>query len=233
MNNNRVIYYDILNVFAILGVIMLHSSQGIREFEGVITPHFLISAAVHSFAIWSVCIFYMLSGCTIIGRIWPGKNQNELYIFFHKIARKTLFPFIVWSLIYWLLYSRTTIVPEFLTLLLNGHFTIYMWFFIPLFGIYLSLPFMEGAIISAKEKELRYFLIVCFLFAILLPYFFSVLNIKVPNLFPIATDFLYLPILGYYLKEYEIKKKFLQYIYLSGFFRGGGQSSSLAKYMEV
>lgn len=67
MKQNRILWVDLLNVFACMGVLLLHSTNSeIHHFSGYITFNWVLGLFTHSAFIWPVNIFFLLSGFTLI-----------------------------------------------------------------------------------------------------------------------------------------------------------------------
>lgn len=63
----RVLWIDILNVIACMGVLLLHCTNSeIHNFSGNVSFKWCIGIVTHSFFIWPVNVFFMLSGCTLL-----------------------------------------------------------------------------------------------------------------------------------------------------------------------
>lgn len=60
----RVLYYDILNIIATFGVVMLHNNGLAHVFSN--SPHWYQALGVEVLFYWPVPIFFMLSGATLI-----------------------------------------------------------------------------------------------------------------------------------------------------------------------
>lgn len=207
----RYIWIDILNIAAIVSVVMLHVSTAETDNPSLYNGHFVWSKFIHSFLIWPVDVFYMLTGCNLIGRIGGLYNKYAL-----NRIKKAVIPFFIWSLIYYFLRSRTQDPIEFLNLLLTGTFVVYMWFFIPLFAIYICLPFLEKIIINSEWRLIECFIIISFLLNSCFPFFLERYGIHCPKLFPIGSGYLCFPIYGYYLNKYPLSLNKRKIIYIMG-----------------
>lgn len=62
--NKRVLWIDILNILACIGVVFLHCAMPC--FTGQITLHWLWTEFVHVAILWPVPVFFMISGCNLL-----------------------------------------------------------------------------------------------------------------------------------------------------------------------
>lgn len=75
MAKKRILWIDIANIFAILGVVYLHCNLAIHTYSGSPNFEFFWAAGAHSFILWPVNVFYMLTGYTLIGRMGGCKKD--------------------------------------------------------------------------------------------------------------------------------------------------------------
>ena len=90
---NHLDYIDVLNVLASFAVVMLHTNC---FWDGPSIGRAWISANfIESFFYWAVPIFFMISGVTLMD--YRQRMTTSEY-FVHRV-RKTLVPFVMWTLI--------------------------------------------------------------------------------------------------------------------------------------
>lgn len=65
-NNKRIVYYDILNVLAIIAVVALHCNGIVHNFSTNYKRAWMTSLIVECICYWAVPIFLMLSGATLM-----------------------------------------------------------------------------------------------------------------------------------------------------------------------
>lgn len=208
---NRIIWMDVLNIIACFCVIVLHvSNHAVHSFNGKISSVFLWGVTTHSFLLWPVPIFLMLSGCNTI--VYQGSYKE----FYKKRFKKIGIPFIAWSLIYAFLFRPSfPSWQDYIATFLNGHYNYHMWFFIPLFALYLSVPFLK-AMLDHLTRRLLYLLIVfAAVFNSILPYILGILHVNEMNyeLFPVMSNLLMYGVLGYLVvrKDFFIYHKKIVY----------------------
>ena len=90
--SERIFYFDVLRVMAILGIIFCHASI-IYVVKDMGTLNFYFSAFYDCLRDFSVPIFVMLSGALLIGK------RDSLTHFFKKRLSRILTPFIFWAII--------------------------------------------------------------------------------------------------------------------------------------
>ena len=94
----RVLWIDILNIFACFGVLIMHVSNGqVHNWDGEQNAVFWWGLLTHTFSYWPVPVFLMLSGVNILTNL-PDSVQWDA--FFKRRAKRTVIPFFIWSVIY-------------------------------------------------------------------------------------------------------------------------------------
>lgn len=93
MNAGRVIYFDILNVVAAFGVVAMHFNGLVHAYMP--TWDWVQALAVDCLYYWAVPVFFMLSGATLM----DYRDRYTTKEFLRRRARRTLVPFLAWSVI--------------------------------------------------------------------------------------------------------------------------------------
>lgn len=208
---NRFLWMDLLNITAILGVIMMHTNDAQNHYVGVLTPEYVWACAVHSFFMWPVAAFYMLTGCNLLN--YGGGNKHYI----SRRVKKVVIPFVAWSFFYWGIRCRDVTGIDFVNYFINGKFINIMWFFIPLFAIYMSIPFMRIMVINCSRKTTEIFLLLAFVFCSVCPFLSRLTPLEIDgNYFPMGSNFLWFAVLGYYLGNYEFTTKQRRIFYWLG-----------------
>ena len=163
----RIFYADVLRFFAIIAVIMLHCSSDYVEQYGEISPGtWWAGAAYNGISRLCIPIFVMLSGAFLLK---PAKmvTMKEL---FGKRLMKILVPLIFWSIIYIFWETPRTEegwdgfdIKETIQGFFQGPVVYHFWFLYMMVGIYLIYPVINAFIGIAKDIDLKYFLILCFI----------------------------------------------------------------------
>lgn len=77
--NNRVLWVDVLNIIACMGVLLLHCTNGqVHGFNGHVSFECVIGLLTHGVFLWSVNVFFMLTGLTLMRKSPLGKGKNVL-----------------------------------------------------------------------------------------------------------------------------------------------------------
>lgn len=70
MENKRLIWIDVLNIVACAGVLLLHCTNGqVHGFSGTPSADWYIGLTTHSFFLWPVDVFFMISGFTLVNHL--------------------------------------------------------------------------------------------------------------------------------------------------------------------
>ena len=164
---NNIEYISYLSVISAIAVIILHTNGVFWSFS---KARLWITANIIECAFYfAVPIFFMITGITLL----DYRDRYDTKTYFKKRITKTVIPFIVWSFIaiaYKLINKSISLNDLSLINIINGilstkYLSIY-WFFIPLFQIYLCIPFLS--IIDKKNRNNIYIYI----------YNFNVFNTK-------------------------------------------------------
>ncbi|WP_180128945.1 acyltransferase [Rhodoferax sp. BLA1] len=163
--NKRILWADACRVWAIFGVLLIHSSGEVFYSYGKIPIGYWLSAnLLDSLARVAVPLFVMISGSLLL-------NSPDIYsISLFNISRrvgKVLLPLVVWSMVYlWWVDSNTPakiIDPsEWLQKFLSQPVMYHLWFAYMIVGLYVLLPIFQ-VIFKACESShqfQRYFLAV-------------------------------------------------------------------------
>lgn len=139
------LYISVLNCVSCVAVVLLHTN-------GIFWSHpsgelWISANFIETYFYWAVPIFFMISGATLM-------DYRERYTtaeFYKNRIKKTVVPFVFWSLISGMFMAYISEVPmdwNIIHIIDNTfntrYFSIY-WFFIPLFAIYISFPIISFA----------------------------------------------------------------------------------------
>lgn len=217
---NRILWIDVLNVFACMSVLLLHSTNAeIHHFRGDISFNWVIGLFTHSFFIWAVDVFFMLSGFTLIRRSLfcsmetGSEDLGGVKIFFFKRLKRLLIPVITWNILYMVVElaqqyknglafeSADVMIARFCSFDYNGH----MWFFVPLVCLYLSIPFLAVFTLNSKRIILKLYIIISLILCVISPLNsdFSVRS-SIQDIFIFGSRFVVYAIAGYYFGNYDI-----------------------------
>lgn len=166
---------------------------------------------------WAVPIFLMLTGATLM----RYRDRYNTKTFLSKRVKRTVIPFVAWSLIWFILYSTRNdgvhLGPRtFINMMLNNQIEQVYWFFFPLFSIYLSMPLLS--LLADNKKALAYGVGASFTLQSVLPYVLPILGIEWPGSISILalSGNLLFTVLGYLLATTELSKNQRMTIYILG-----------------
>lgn len=182
MEKERIIYFDILRIFAALAVVMLHTAANQYILTGI---YHYSSCFWDGIARWGVPIFVMISGALFLE---PSKTITINNIFKKYIFRIAVL-FVVWSLFYTCIDCVTTdnfSCSFILKNIITGHF--HQWFLYMIAGLYLITPFLRPITEKKDKNILLYLLIVWLITASIVPF--------ISFLFPVLKNILYLLLMG-------------------------------------
>ncbi len=193
-SNSRNHSYDLIRMVAFLMVVLYHSpmatmdSAGHGFFLGTLT--FLVRPCIG--------LFLMISGALLL----PTKHSAFNFLS-HRLS-KVIFPTLLWSLVYIILYNhRNNGLSSLLGLPFDWQGHPILWYMYTLIGLYLLAPIISGWLISCTQKELEFYLLL-WIITLCYPYFdlFTTINTSVTGVLYYFTGYIGYFILGFYLKEY-------------------------------
>lgn len=78
MEKERLVWIDVLNIVACAGVLLLHCTNGqVHGFSGTPSVDWYIGLTTHSFFLWPVDVFFMISGFTLVRASILTDNNNS------------------------------------------------------------------------------------------------------------------------------------------------------------
>ena len=153
----KTFYLTLLNVLSCFCVVMIHCNS---VFWTAPAGTLWISANfIETACYFAVPVFFMVSGCTL----FDYQERYSTKEYFHKRFWRTVFPFLVWSLLAYANQTRIAVrdggTPDWNLMhimdgILNIKYLQVYWFFIPLFSVYLSIPLLAG--IKDKRSAFSY-----------------------------------------------------------------------------
>lgn len=211
---HKVLYYSALNVAACLAVVFLHVNGCF--WEGPATPGWFSSNIIETFFYWAVPIFFMLTGATLM----DYRQRMDSRAYAKRRIRRTVVPYVVWSLIatVWVIHKgEATGWRDVISNLFVPNFMAVYWFFIPLFGIYLSIPVLST--IKPRERLFNYLIAAFLVFQSALPLVCSILGVKydAASITPAgAAGYVAYALIGYQLANHEFGSRQRAAIYACG-----------------
>jgi len=95
--------------------------------------------------------------------------------------------------------------------------THYMWFFVPLITLYLSMPFIATFVLNSSRKLLKQFLVMSLILGCIPPLFQKDFTVgqSIWDVYLFGSRFLPLMVAGYYWGNFDVSKKTRHIIYMS------------------
>lgn len=232
MEKERLIWIDMLNIVACAGVLLLHCTNGqVHGFSGTPSLNWYIGLTTHSFFLWPVDVFFMISGFTLTkASILTGNNNLEkVKWFYNRRLKRIAIPLLVWNILYMVYYiikihkNGIDILPvsELLIKFCLFKYNSFMWFFVPLILIYLSLPFFAVFVLNANRNLLRLFLIMGLIMGFIPSLSKTYTDCSSLNdIYIMGSRFLYFIVTGYYIGNFDISKKTRKLLYFASIVSG-------------
>ena len=227
----RKTYCDYLRLVATFAVVVLHvsaSNWGSTDVNGLEWQSFNL---YDSLVRWTVPIFVMISGSLFLNR------EISVRIIYSKYILRMVIAYLTWSLFYAIMTAEAfesgiiNGIKTNMVALVSGHY--HMWFVLMIIGIYMCIPFCKK--IVADSFIMKYFLILSFIFAIMIPWTIQLLNDYVVGnneqlaklvdgansrvstmSMHMVLGYSFYFVLGYYLDSIELRKKQRVIIYILG-----------------
>lgn len=209
----KVLYFSTLNIAACLAVVYLHVNGCFWEGPGGSAWH--TANFIETFFYWAVPVFFMLTGATLM----DYRSRMSTRDYFKRRAVRTLVPYVFWSLVATVWVTLRTAPPSLLDVIsnfLSPSFMSIYWFFIPLFGIYLSLPILSA--IKPRDRLFNYLIIASITLQSSLPLLCGLLGLRYDaSIVPAgATGYAVYPLIGYRLANCDLRPKKRAIIYACG-----------------
>lgn len=215
------IYIQILGVIACLAVVAMHVNGCFWQFS--YDRYWIIANIIECICYFAVPIFFMISGATLLNY----RKRYTTAVFFKKRFGKTLVPFLIWSVIsaiwYYIVYhARPEGIREVVDGILNTRYVDIYWFFPALFSVYLCIPILSCIPEKYRKRIFGYAILVYFVLEALAPLVCNLMHIEFNEGFemPAVGGYLIYTLLGYWIDNYELSKKWRCVIYaaaLGGF----------------
>ena len=214
----RIFYFDILNILAIMAVIYMHCNGIVHGNPNVRAWN--SSLVVDCIMYWAVPVFFMLAGANLLN--YRKRYSTETY--FKKRFIKVLIPFIFWAvfMFFWKSFTHQLIINDFsIKNILNMFFlnaeepTYYFMF--DILGVYLTIPLLSLLIEKDNRKTLWLTIVLFIIFNSFLPNVLCLFGIYYNNSFSVQFGgYIVYVLLGYLLSTEDINKKYKYLIYAIG-----------------
>lgn len=212
-------YISVLNVIACFFVVVLHVNSDFWNYSSDL--RWMSSNIVECIGYCAVPIFFMISGANLIG--YEEKYNTKEYI--KKRIKKTGIPYLAWTIfgiVFLIITKKINIDSLCISYLIDGiansKFVDVYWFFIPLFGIYIGIIFCSLIPIGKRKRAYGALILWSGITMSVLPTIFKIINIEYNyNLCAgLVNGYLIFPLIGYWVDNYDIKRKSRILIYVLG-----------------
>lgn len=201
----RIVYYDVLNVVSCFSVVCLHCNGYVHSF--VKDDWWWLRVLIEVVFYFAVPVFFMLSGATL----FDFHVRYSISTFYKKRIQRTFIPFLFWGIFFYLIYILYNGVEnvywkEVIEHFSSGHipFTNY-WFFIPLFALYIFIPFLSHIVHNISYHQLLILIILLFILQSFIPTVYNLFDISYDYSIPIGGAYLVYALLGYYMSRGKMK----------------------------
>lgn len=220
MKTKRIQYIDLANVISTFAVVILHTNGCFWNFSR--ERYWLTANVIESLFIFAVPVFFMISSITLM----DYQKKYDIKIYLKKRFSKTVIPFLFWTfmgLLFDTFFLHTVKVSD-LTLkvlvdgFINNRFVQVYWFFMPLFGIYLSIP-LFASIEEGKRIELfKYLFVVGFIFNATIPFLLSAFHLDItwPLNINVVIGYAIFVVMGYLIHKMDFTPNQRCIIYFLG-----------------
>lgn len=222
MAKNRVLYFDLLNIFATIAVVYLHCNGTVHTYsEG---RSWAASLVVEVIFFWAVPIFFMLTGAKTLNY----RKKRDTSTFLKSRMMRIFFPFLVWSAILFIVRFSGIFFPTnpnvpftlggFADALMTNTIEPTYWFFFSMFAVTLSVPVLS---LLADQKKILWYMVGCvFLFTSVAPYVFHFIGVpwNADINISVASGYIMYVVLGWLLadKDFELTNRQLRLLYVAG-----------------
>ena len=222
-NNNsikkeRIVYFDILNILAIIAVVALHCNGIVHNNPN--RSAWDSSLIVECLFYWAVPVFLMLSGATLM----KYRERYDTKTFFKKRFLRVLIPFIFWAtfMFVWKIFTKqmnfedVNSVKKLLNAFLANKEESTYYFMFNIIGIYLTMPLLSLLAKEENRKTLWFTVLLFFIFNSTFPNILPLFGITYNNSLTIQIGgYIVFVFLGYLLSTQDLKKSYRILLYIS------------------
>jgi surface polysaccharide O-acyltransferase-like enzyme len=163
--SKKIQWLDTLRALAMFGVITIHvSTPLVKMMYGKNMEYWWIGNLVDSAVRFSVPLFLMLSGATLLGKEY---NLNDFY---KRRITRVFFPILFWMIVYWIYrwiqlspksqpHSSGSIIQWGINLFLKEGISKHFWYIYMILVIYIFVPFIGKGIRKLNRKIILYILL--------------------------------------------------------------------------
>lgn len=229
-NNARIVYADLLRIFATFFVIVVHLSSGKVDTVQVNDINWEYFNCIHGLSRWCVPVFFMLSGMFFL----DPQRQLPLRAVFSKYIFRILCALAFWGSFYCLLniylssltggtgitLTKIMQIPRYIIFDIPYY---HLWYLYAIIGLYLITPILRIMTANMKRKHIEYFLLLFLIAGSLLPtvnHYLAMVNVKFRIHLGISefNGYSGFFIAGYYFSKYELTPRLKKTLYIAAVF---------------
>lgn len=172
MSHKRIIYLDILNIIACISVLLLHHNGLVHHYEN--SSAWSQSLIVEVLCYFAVPVFFMLSGASLL----DYEKRYDTVRYFKARVKRTVFPFLLWTLIWGVLTKgifKVCTFADFVNDISQSKYCNVYWFFLPLFFLYLLIPFLSRIVPSRNLH--KFYIVIFFVMSSFIPLLNRIFNL--------------------------------------------------------
>ena len=220
--SKKYFYLDLLRIYAILCVIMLHIAMPYLENAGLFGSRIWhIANILNTISRTGVPVFFMVSGFLLLN---SPKTLN-FTSFYKRRLSKLAIPFLAWNVIYYVAYGvmtkDTLSVADFLKKMLIEGTSYHFWFVYTLIIIYLFMPFLKRIVDGLEQKWCWLLLIISGLKTTIVPLINIIASLDIYLFDNIFNGYVSYVLLGYIIGRFEYTKRQRAIFYCAGFLGAG------------
>ncbi len=199
--NKRIFYLDLLRVWAITAVVLLHCIVSVLTSVPLYgTRSWYAALVLNELARTGVPLFLMISGALLL----TDPRTKDVGTFYKKRLPRIILPLLVWHTVYFVVHAVTngtwSVRAYFSELFVNGS-EYHMWFVYSLVGIYLFAPFLKRITDACTPRQTVVLLLITAFPGTLRPLWNISTGFSVYLFDPLLE-----PYLGYFLLGYLLAK---------------------------
>ena len=153
MQNNRIVYLDILKLIATFGVVVLHV-YCVGHNSLLLSQNWYISVIGNALVRWTVPLFVMISGTLFLD---PRKEISYSNLI-KKYEKRLIVSFLFWSCLYSIIFVAYKLFQREAVDVSQIHLHFHLWFLPMLMGVYLLIPILKS--IFTNQSTCKWVLLV-------------------------------------------------------------------------
>ena len=210
--NGKIIYYEIIRIIAIVGVVFNHSyTLGFHLYSITDNKYMqLIYISISILCKTAVPLFLLISGALLLGK------KEEISILYKKRIIRMMVALIVFSVVVYIKENNVITITGFVKGFLEGTIATPYWYMYAYICFLVSLPIIKKLV--SDISIYRYIIVLCVIFEYIVPFLKYVCRINIYEYIKIPTlsMFALYPIMGYFLSKIEFAVKTKLFIVFMG-----------------